>query len=148
MNFSLKSYMFKKNEFIAILARKEMSANDVAKELGIDKATLSRKISGQSDFYRNEIAKLCKILDLSPEEIMQNFLLNNLLLRKSQHERRGEEIDTAKEILEKQLQLLSELSNKKGLPLSDICPLTGAICEVARQLKKLIGRRFDWLRFS
>ena len=80
--------MFKKNEFRAILARKEMSANDVAKALGIDPATLSRKISGQSDFYRNEIAKLCKILDLSAEEIMQIFLLNNLLLRNRQRERR------------------------------------------------------------
>lgn len=44
-------------------------------------------------------------------------------------------MDKAKEILEKQLQLLSELSNEKGLPLSDICLLTGAMCEIARQLK-------------
>ena len=46
--------MFKKNEFRAILARKEISASEIAKELGIDPATLSRKISGQSDFYRND----------------------------------------------------------------------------------------------
>lgn len=65
--------MFKKNEFRAILARKEMSASDVARVLGIDTSTLSRKISGQSNFYRNEIAKLCKILYLTSEEIMQNF---------------------------------------------------------------------------
>ena len=44
-------------------------------------------------------------------------------------------MDKAKEILEKQLQLLSELSHEKELSLSDICLLTGAMCEVARQLK-------------
>lgn len=65
--------MFKKNEFKAILARKEISVGDVAKALGIDPATLSRKISGQSDFYRNEIEKLCQILKLTPDETMQIF---------------------------------------------------------------------------
>ena len=65
--------MFKKNELRAVMARKEMSANELAKALGIDPATLSRKISGQSDFYRNEIEKLCKILELTPEETMQIF---------------------------------------------------------------------------
>ena len=65
--------MFKKNEFRAILARKEMSATEIAKEIGIDPATLSRKISGQSDFYRSEIEKICEILELNAEEIMKNF---------------------------------------------------------------------------
>lgn len=65
--------MFKKNEFRAILARKEMSATEIAKEIGIDPATLSRKMSGQSDFYRSEIEKLCKVLNLTPEETLQIF---------------------------------------------------------------------------
>lgn len=65
--------MFKKNEFKAMLARKEISVGDVARALGIDPATLSRKISGQSDFYRNEIEKLCQILKLTPDETMQIF---------------------------------------------------------------------------
>ena len=65
--------MFKKNEFRAILARKEMSATEIAKKIGIDPATLSRKMSGQSDFYRSEIEKLCKVLALTPEETLQIF---------------------------------------------------------------------------
>ena len=65
--------MFKKNELRAIMARKEISSNELAKALGIDPATLSRKISGQSDFYRSEIEKLYKILELTPEETMQIF---------------------------------------------------------------------------
>lgn len=65
--------MFKKNEFKAVLARKEIRVSDLAKALDIDSATLSRKISGQSDFYRHEIEKLCQILELTPEETMQIF---------------------------------------------------------------------------
>lgn len=65
--------MFKKNEFRAMLARKELSVSEVAKTLGIDPATLSRKISGQSDFYRNEIEKICQLLKLTPDETMQIF---------------------------------------------------------------------------
>lgn len=65
--------MFKKNEFRAMLARKEIGASELAKALGIDPATLSRKISGQSDFYRNEIEKICQILKLTPQETLQIF---------------------------------------------------------------------------
>ena len=53
--------MFKKNEFRAMLARKEISVGEIAKALGIDPATLSRKVSGQSDFYRNEIEKFARL---------------------------------------------------------------------------------------
>lgn len=65
--------MFKKNEFRAMLARKEISVGEIAKALSIDPATLSRKISGQSDFYRNEIEKICQILELTPDETLQIF---------------------------------------------------------------------------
>lgn len=65
--------MFKKNEFKAAMARKELSVADLAKELGIDPATLFRKISGQSDFYRNEIEKLCQLLELSAEDTLKIF---------------------------------------------------------------------------
>lgn len=65
--------MFKKNEFKAVVARKEILLGDLAKALDIDSATFSRKMSGQSDFYRSEIEKLCKILELTPEETMQIF---------------------------------------------------------------------------
>lgn len=74
--------MFKKNEFKAVVARKEILLGDLAKALDIDSATFSRKMSGQSDFYRSEIEKLCKILELTPEETMQIFLPKSLLLRK------------------------------------------------------------------
>lgn len=56
--------MFKKNEFKAALARTEITITDVAKALGIDTSTLSRKIAGQSNFYRDEIEKIRVLLNL------------------------------------------------------------------------------------
>lgn len=65
--------MFKKNEFKAAMVRKGLTVTDIAKELGIDPATLFRKMSGQSDFYRNEIEKLCALLELSAEDTLKIF---------------------------------------------------------------------------
>ena len=65
--------MFKKNEFKAAMVRKGLTVADIAKELGIDPATLFRKMSGQSDFYRNEIEKLCTLLELSAEDTLKIF---------------------------------------------------------------------------
>lgn len=56
--------MFKKNEFKAALARTEITITDVAKALDIDTSTLSRKIAGQSNFYRDEIEKIRVLLNL------------------------------------------------------------------------------------
>ena len=65
--------MFKKNEFRAAMARKEISTPELAKELGLAPTTLFRKISGESDFYRNEIERICAILELSPQETLNIF---------------------------------------------------------------------------
>lgn len=54
-------------------------------------------------------------------------------------------MEKAKEILEKQLQLLYELSHEKELPVSDIRLLTGAMCEFARQLKNQSDDAQGWL---
>lgn len=65
--------MFKKNEFKAALARAEKTTTDVARALGIDVSTLSRKISGQSDFYREEIEKIRVLLNLDWNTIQGIF---------------------------------------------------------------------------
>ena len=50
-----------------------------------------------------------------------------------------------KKILEKQLQLLSELSSEKNLSVSDICFLTRSMCAVARQLQNQSSDAQGWL---
>lgn len=54
-------------------------------------------------------------------------------------------MEQTKEILEKQLQILSERSNENGIPVSDVCILTRAMCMVARQLQNQSGDVQGWL---
>ena len=50
--------MFDRKKFKAKVALAGMTLDVVAKEIGINPATLDRKMSGISDFYRSEIQKI------------------------------------------------------------------------------------------
>ena len=52
--------MFQKNEFKAEVVRRNLTLENVANAIGIDAATLHRKMNGASDFYRSEIEKIIK----------------------------------------------------------------------------------------
>ena len=58
--------MFQKNEFKAEVVRRNLTLENVATAIGIDAATLHRKMNGVSDFYRSEIEKII-ITDSLPE---------------------------------------------------------------------------------
>ena len=60
--------MFDKARFRAALILKGLKMEDMAQKLGINPATLSRKINGESDFTRLELMKIREILDLTPEQ--------------------------------------------------------------------------------
>ena len=66
--------MFKKNEFKAEVVRKGLTLAEVARELGLDPASLSRKINGNSDFYRGEIERIINLLNLSGEDVLRIIL--------------------------------------------------------------------------
>lgn len=62
--------MFDKRLFKAQVVLKGLTLRAVAAEIGVDTATLYRKMNGDSDFYRAEIQKLCQLLDVkNPEAI-------------------------------------------------------------------------------
>lgn len=66
--------MFNKARFKAALALKEMSSKELADRIGINEATLYRKMNGASDFTRGEIQKIFTVLDIdSPEQIKDIF---------------------------------------------------------------------------
>lgn len=65
--------MFQKNEFKAELVRRGLTVEQVARHLGIDPASLYRKMNGESDFFRNEIDTLRNQLSLSDDDIMRIF---------------------------------------------------------------------------
>lgn len=68
--------MFNKRAFKALLILKNKSMEDVAKFLGISRTTLYRKMNGESDFFLNEIQKLCEFLQI--ENPMEIFFTNEL----------------------------------------------------------------------
>lgn len=56
--------MFDEKRFKAEVVLSGLTLRQVAASLGIDEATLYRKMNGKSDFYRKEIQKLCEILSI------------------------------------------------------------------------------------
>ncbi len=65
--------MFNKNEFCGKVKSCGMTLEQAANYLGINSATLSRKINGSSDFTRNEIELLRQKLSLSLDDIQTIF---------------------------------------------------------------------------
>lgn len=57
--------MFNKNAFKAKVVGAGMTLAEVAAKIGINPATLSRKMSGESDFTRAEIQKMRSILGMT-----------------------------------------------------------------------------------
>ncbi len=65
--------MFQLNLFNAKLAACEVSKAEIALVIGCNESTLYRKLSGKSDFTRNEIQMIRQKLNLSAEEIESIF---------------------------------------------------------------------------
>lgn len=60
-------------ELRAIIVREGKRIPDVAKAIGINKATLYKKLRGKNDFTQSEIVKISNLLKLSPEQILFIF---------------------------------------------------------------------------
>lgn len=65
--------MFDKNKFKARIVELGLSVDKVANLLGINAATLYRKINGDSDFSRSEIQLLKHVLNLTSAEMEDIF---------------------------------------------------------------------------
>lgn len=62
--------MFNKKAFQLAVVSADMTYEDVAKAIGINSSTLYRKTTGQSEFTRSEIQKICEVLQIeSPMDI-------------------------------------------------------------------------------
>lgn len=61
--------MFDARAFNAALALKGSNQREAAKVMGINPATLSRKMAGKSDFYRKEIESFCMYYEAEPDKI-------------------------------------------------------------------------------
>lgn len=65
--------MFQKSEFMAELIRHNLTVEQVANIIGVNSATLYRKIKGDSDFLRWEINELRKALEMSGADVLRIF---------------------------------------------------------------------------
>lgn len=65
--------MFRLNLFKSKLALNNKTIKEVAGAVGINEATLYRKINGTSDFTRNEIQLIRQFLNLSSEDVEEIF---------------------------------------------------------------------------
>ena len=62
--------MFDKRKFLAQMTLRDVSKKELAEELGINEATLYRKINNDGYFTRSEINKLIEVLRIdNPAEI-------------------------------------------------------------------------------
>lgn len=65
--------MFNKNQFCGAVRANGLNLENIARYLGINPATLTRKMNGKSDFTRNEIEMLRRKLSLNANEIQAIF---------------------------------------------------------------------------
>ena len=70
--------VFDKRKFRARLVELGVSVEDLAKKLDMNPATLYRKMSGESDFFRNEIQVIARELYLSHGDVMAIFFAPEL----------------------------------------------------------------------
>lgn len=50
-----------------------LTQEQLAKEIGVNKATLSAKLNNKFNFNTDEMDAICEVLDISPEEIGSYF---------------------------------------------------------------------------
>ena len=67
--------MFMANLFKAKLAELNKSMSEIATVIGVNQATLYRKINGTSDFTRNEIQLIRHALSLTVDEVDNIFFV-------------------------------------------------------------------------
>ena len=65
--------MFRANLFRAKLAELNKTVPEIARVIGVNQATLHRKMNGTSDFTRNEIQLMRYALSLTDEEMKNIF---------------------------------------------------------------------------
>ncbi len=74
--------MFDESEFRGLLAKKGISISKIAGVIGVSTPTLYRKMSGESDFYRKEIQKIC---DFMREENLDYIFLLDKFRKRNKH---------------------------------------------------------------
>lgn len=62
----------------SVIARKRMNVAEIAMQMGVDKATLYRRIADSGSFTIGEVEKIKQILNLSHDEAISIFFTNEV----------------------------------------------------------------------
>ena len=65
--------MFKKNELRSEMVKRGLTIEALAKKIKISDSAMYRKMNGESDFFRNEILAIAKVLGLDNARMCQIF---------------------------------------------------------------------------
>lgn len=63
----------RKNVLLGRIKEKQMTLGKVADAIGISLSTLRRKIAGTTEFTREEINGICRLLDICNEDLLYIF---------------------------------------------------------------------------
>lgn len=66
------------NRVKALMKAKNITKEELAKRMGINTKTLSKKLEGKQEFFANEIILITKIFDLSLKECVETFFKANI----------------------------------------------------------------------
>jgi betR domain len=69
----MRWYEMNRNLLEAKLKEKGSNVAEISKIIGVEPSTFYRKLSGKSDFFRKEIEKIVKYLNLSIDEMERIF---------------------------------------------------------------------------
>lgn len=61
------------NKLKSLAVLNDMTINELAKSVGVSKATFFRKLNGESEFSQGEIAKIAEIFNLDATDIYDIF---------------------------------------------------------------------------
>lgn len=70
--------MFNEKKFKAKLIENGLTISDIAKSIGVNEATIYRKMCGKSDFSRNEMSIIKDILVLNMDDFELIFFAKEL----------------------------------------------------------------------
>ena len=65
--------MFDYSKLKGRIKEKNLTQEELANKIGINKSTISLRLNNQSSFIQDEIDKIIKILDIPAEEIKKYF---------------------------------------------------------------------------
>ncbi len=71
--------MYDYNKLLGRVKEKGYTLDALSKDIGVNVATLSKKVNNKSEFHQGEMIKICNLLDIDKRDISEYFFCSNTL---------------------------------------------------------------------